>query len=127
MEKVPLLKILNILEKKILNIFKFFPAIRYIHVKGQDQYIHMYILHRDKISEDESPGLIIIHAEAIDDDDTYENQKIDYSIISGNEESKFQIVSKTGNIVLIGSLNREKTPSYRLEIMVSFILKLNEL
>ncbi len=49
---------------------------------------------------------------ASDDDDSYENKKIDYSIVGGNEEQVFQISTDplgTGELILIGELDRERT------------------
>ena len=53
---------------------------------------------------------------ANDADDLHENKKIGYHILSGNEEEIFEISTSTGEIVLTGGLDRERTAEYMLLI-----------
>ena len=69
------------------------------------------------VSEDAQRGRTIIQVAATDDDDSYANKKLDYSIVKGNTEKGFQISSSTGEIILTGSLDREKTAIYNLVVM----------
>ena len=76
--------------------------------------------HSDRFSgglrEDDTKGLTVLTVSATDADDSYENKKIDYSIVSGNHERVFEISPNTGEILLTGALDRERTPSYSLVV-----------
>lgn len=79
-----------------------------------------------EINEDEKPGLHVVQVSANDKDNTYENKKVEYSIVSGNNDRKFEMVSSTGQIVLLEEIDREVTQSYVLIVKVirTFSLKL---
>ena len=71
----------------------------------------------ESVEEDEHEGLLVASAIAHDEDDSEANGKIDYSILSGNEDAVFCIKS-AGAVYLIGQLDREVTPDYRLIVQV---------
>lgn len=71
---------------------------------------------RATVREDEMPGKNVTRVFARDADESYENSKIDYSIISGNVGNVFQMSSSNGNILLIGGLDRERTTRYTLSV-----------
>ena len=71
------------------------------------------------MQEDQLKGYTILIVTANDEDDSYENKKVDYSIISGNDENVFQISTDTlgkGELILVGQLDRERTPRYDLVV-----------
>ncbi len=61
----------------------------------------------------------MIKLNAADADYTYDNTKLIYSIKEGNEARKFSITDRTGEILLVASLDRERSPSYTLTVAVS--------
>ena len=67
-------------------------------------------------------GLIIVYTRAIDDDNSDDNRKIDYSILAGNTNDTFQIQNENGAVYLVGPLDREVTAEYRLTIQVMYHL-----
>ena len=66
--------------------------------------------------EDHTRGLTVLAVSATDADDSYENKKIDYSIVSGNHEHVFEISPNTGELILTGELDRERTSSYSMVV-----------
>ncbi|XP_022092788.1 protocadherin-16-like [Acanthaster planci] len=87
-----------------------------------------YALYSASVDEDKSIGWLVTTVTAKDEDPSYHNQKIDYTIVSGNEDGKFEILNegatyeimnedenfKSGDIVLIDALDRELVDSYTL-------------
>ena len=80
--------------------------------------LHERVVCSGEVEEDEQEGVIVLSAVATDADDSVNNRKVDYSILSGNHNDTFQINSINGAIYLVGPLDRELTPVYRLEIQV---------
>ncbi|XP_041349525.1 cadherin-23-like [Gigantopelta aegis] len=70
------------------------------------------------VSEDTSTGTIVFTITATDADDGV-NSQLTFSITNGNTDSDFRIESQTGIIDIVNSLNRERTTSYNLQIMVT--------
>ena len=65
-------------------------------------------------------GYTILIVTANDEDDSYENKKIDYSISDGNKDGVFQISTDTlgkGELILVGQLDRETKSRYDLVIV----------
>ena len=71
------------------------------------------------VSEDEKKGVTILTVTATDEDDLYENKKIDFSILGGDTEDLFHVNQGTGGISLTSSLDRERTPQYTLTLLAS--------
>ena len=74
---------------------------------------------RGEVSEDQLKGYTILIVTASDEDDSYENKKVDYRISSGNIGNVFQISTDTlgkGELILVGQLDREVTARYNLEV-----------
>ena len=80
--------------------------------------LHERVVCSGEVEEDEQEGVIVLSAVATDADDSVNNRKVDYSILTGNHNDTFQINSINGAIYLVGPLDRELTPVYRLEIQV---------
>lgn len=68
------------------------------------------------IPENREVGQEILRVSATDED-TGANGQISFEIVSGNEDNRFTLQSRTGQLMLNGSLDREKTPEFRLEIV----------
>ena len=74
---------------------------------------------RGEVSENEPKGRTILIVTANDEDDSYENKKVDYSIVAGNDNNVFQISTDTsgkGELILVGKVDRERTPRYDLVV-----------
>ena len=67
------------------------------------------------IAEDIPIGQMIYHANA-SDSDYGRNSRLTYTIISGNQESNFEIESESGNVILVRKLNFENVQRYVLTI-----------
>ena len=61
----------------------------------------------------------MIQVVANDDDDSTENKRIDFSIISGNVADVFQIEPSTGEIIVTSALDREKQANYSLTVQAT--------
>ena len=72
-----------------------------------------------KISEDSKHGATVAYVYANDDDDSHDNKKIDYTILSGNTEQVFEISTSEGMILLTGTLDREQLAEYELVVMAT--------
>lgn len=68
-----------------------------------------------KVEENSNPGTFVLQVFATDKD-TGLNSKIQYSIISGNEEGMFDINEGTGIISVASSIDRESVAEFRLVI-----------
>ncbi|XP_038055209.1 protein dachsous-like [Patiria miniata] len=66
------------------------------------------------VDEDKAIGSLVTTVTAEDEDPSYHNRKIDYSIISGNEDGKFEIKADSGDINVFDSLDRELVDTYTL-------------
>ncbi len=95
-------------------MLKFFE--RYHHVKEVKVCLH-FCFDRAEVPENQSKGEILLRITATDDDDLMENRKIDFSILTGNQEGMFQIGQSTGQILLVGELDHERTERYLLQVM----------
>ena len=72
-------------------------------------------IYKKSIQEDAKVGKVVAVVSADDQD----NDFLTYSIISGNIANKFQIDSETGELTLVGKLDREEVSSYTLTIAAS--------
>jgi protocadherin-16/23 len=70
-----------------------------------------------ELAEDKEKGQTVLAISATDADDLPENKKIDYSIISGNGERMFDISQSSGDLLLVGNLDHERTTAYVLTVM----------
>ncbi|XP_071787614.1 protein dachsous-like [Asterias amurensis] len=66
------------------------------------------------VDEDKAIGWPVTTVTAEDQDPSYHNRKIDYSIVSGNQAGKFEIKADSGDIVVFDSLDREVEDTYTL-------------
>ncbi|XP_071500853.1 protein dachsous-like [Diadema antillarum] len=70
------------------------------------------------VMEDEPVGFNVIHIIAMDED-SEENGRVGYQIMSGNEDGKFSLDSVTGLLTIAHSLDHEHKRSYSLVIQAS--------
>ncbi|XP_074651637.1 protein dachsous-like [Tubulanus polymorphus] len=68
------------------------------------------------VKENAKKGTNVIQVTAVDADKSRVNSKVDYAITSGNQDEMFQMVSNTGEIVIVGSLDRERVNLYVMEV-----------
>ena len=73
-------------------------------------------IYRHSIQEDAEVGKVVAVLSADDADNPY---SLSYSIISGNTANKFQIDKQTGEVILVGKLDREDVSSYNLTVAAS--------
>ena len=82
------------------------------------------------VSENEAVGTTLLHLTATDDDHTYDNTKLEFSIISGHSSSSgtdidddgrrhFSMTESTGELILVSSLDRETSDRYMLQMTAS--------
>jgi len=73
------------------------------------------------VSEGAAVGTSVVHLSATDADYTYDNTKLEYYIVAGNDNETFTIAESLNSvdIVLIAALDRELTSSYTLSVVVS--------
>ena len=84
------------------------------------------------VSENEAVGTTLLHLTATDDDHTYDNTKLEYSIVSchGSSSSSgtdadddgrrpFSVTESSGELILVSTLDRETTDRYELEVTAS--------
>ena len=84
------------------------------------------------VSEDEVVGSTLLHLTATDADYTYDNTKLEYSIISsssssssssnaGDEDGRrcFAMTESAGELILVSALDRETTDRYELTVTAS--------
>lgn len=74
-----------------------------------------YIAH---VSEDARRLTVISRLQAEDKDDSPENKKVDYMIVGGNPDV-FELAMNTGELSLVGALDREAVQQYKLVIMAA--------
>ncbi|XP_041483662.1 protocadherin-23-like [Lytechinus variegatus] len=70
------------------------------------------------VNEDEPIGFNVIHIIATDED-SGENGRVGYRIISGNEDGKFSLDSVTGLLTIAHSLDHEHKRDYELDILAT--------
>lgn len=75
-------------------------------------------IYRNSIQEDAEVGKVVAVLSADDADNPY-MYMLSYSIISGNTAHKFQIDKETGEVTLVGKLDREDVSSYNLTVAAS--------
>ena len=68
------------------------------------------------VQEDAQQAVTVLTVAASDRDFSHNNSKVDFSIVSGNEQDMFQITS-TGEVLLVGDLDYEQATSYNLVVM----------
>jgi hypothetical protein len=68
------------------------------------------------LKEDASKGTPVVTVIANDGDSSRNNKKVDYTILTGNQNMKFKMVSNTGEIFLTDKLDREKISTYNFTI-----------
>ena len=82
------------------------------------------------VSENEAVGTTLLHLTATDDDHTYDNTKLEYSIVSCHGSSSgtdadddgrrpFSVTESSGELILVSTLDRETTDRYELEVTAS--------
>ena len=85
------------------------------------------------VSENEAVGTTLLHLTATDDDHTYDNTKLEYSIVSCHSSSSssgdtdadddgrrhFSVTEATGELILVSALDRETSDRYELEVTAS--------
>lgn len=76
-------------------------------------------LYQGTVSENAAEDTIVVTVTAKDDDVHFANRKIDYSIMSGNENQTFFISTDSGVITVYNPLDRENREVYTLIIMAS--------
>lgn len=71
-------------------------------------------LYSGSVKENAPENTLVVTVIATDQDIHFANQKIDYSIVSGNEEDRFFISADSGDIRVYNPLDRETTDVYTL-------------
>ena len=66
------------------------------------------------MKEDAAKGTVVLSVLAYDKDDSYNNTKVEYRIVVGNQNGVFQMEPSTGDLVLVGELDREIKGVYNL-------------
>ncbi|CAG9825597.1 unnamed protein product [Phaedon cochleariae] len=74
--------------------------------------------YRTMVKEDALPGTVLLSLPTRDADSDL-STPVEFSILSGDPHSRFQIKKDTGKIYVAKSLDREKVDSYSLEVIVS--------
>ncbi|VDI43616.1 Hypothetical predicted protein, partial [Mytilus galloprovincialis] len=75
-------------------------------------------IYRPKVNENSAKYSPVVKVTATDLD-SGENQALTYSILSGNEDGQFEINSGSGQISLVGFVDRESQDSYLLNILAT--------
>lgn len=90
----------------------------YIVDQNDNPPIFEKAIYRAALNENEPKYSSVVKVLATDKDSN-ENQALTYMIISGNEDTQFEINSGNGEISLAGILDRESQDSYVLQVMAT--------
>ncbi|XP_033119933.1 protocadherin-23-like isoform X2 [Anneissia japonica] len=76
-------------------------------------------LYEGSVMENAPIGSDVLAVHAEDSDPSYDNNNIFYSIISGNEENAFRVDGNSGDITVLGLLDREQKSVYTLVVLAT--------
>ena len=75
-------------------------------------------IYEPALYEDTEPNTLVVRVSATDADVGI-NGKVTYSIVNGNKGSVFSINANSGQLTLVGPLDREVTPEYTLTVLAT--------